>query len=148
VGWRQGHDPSPWFSTEAYLEENPDVAEADFVPLFHFLEFGVGEGRECKPSRYAEAYLTRDLATTQEENGAQATVQSEEYEYQKLVIRKEFDPDFYLALNPDVATSPTDPLSHFVEFGWREGVDVPGRKSGRRERRHQSILPLRSRRAK
>ncbi len=123
VGWRQGHDPSPWFSTEAYLEENPDVAQTDFVPLFHYLEFGVAEGRECKPSRYAEAYLTRDLVTTQQESCAQATVQSEEYEYQKLVIRKEFDPDFYLALNPDVATSPTDPLSHFVEFGWREGRD-------------------------
>ena len=57
LGWRQGYDPNPWFSTQAYLEENPGVAEAGQVPLFHYLEIGADEGKECKPSRHAAAYF-------------------------------------------------------------------------------------------
>ncbi len=133
LGWRQGYDPNPWFSTESYLAENPDVLEADFVPLFHFLEFGVAEGRVCKPSRHAEAYLIRHAVsapeetvnegTTQEVATQEVTTQDESLEYEKSVIRNEFDRDYYLAVNPDVAQSRFDPLSHFVEFGWRERRD-------------------------
>ncbi|MEM9257912.1 MAG: glycosyltransferase, partial [Pseudomonadota bacterium] len=32
-----------------------------------------------------------------------------------------FDPDFYLACNPDVAGEGEDPLRHYLRFGWAEG---------------------------
>lgn len=32
-----------------------------------------------------------------------------------------FDSDFYLSQNPDVAAAGTDPLLHFLEYGWKEG---------------------------
>jgi hypothetical protein len=32
-----------------------------------------------------------------------------------------FDRDFYLKSNPDVAASGTNPLNHYLEYGWREG---------------------------
>lgn len=36
-------------------------------------------------------------------------------------IAAEFDPDFYLAANPDVLKAGVDPLHHFVKHGWKEG---------------------------
>lgn len=32
-----------------------------------------------------------------------------------------FDRNFYVANNPDVAASGVDPLSHYLEYGWKEG---------------------------
>jgi GT2 family glycosyltransferase len=37
------------------------------------------------------------------------------------VIRPLFDASFYLSRNPDVAHSGADPLTHYTQFGWREG---------------------------
>lgn len=39
----------------------------------------------------------------------------------RALAAKAFDPRFYLAANADVAAAGMDPLSHFLEFGWREG---------------------------
>ena len=45
IGWREGKDPSPFFSTADYLRKNPDVAKADMNPLLHFEKFGLKENR-------------------------------------------------------------------------------------------------------
>ena len=45
VGWTEGRDPGPEFSTSAYLKANRDVAAAGVNPLLHFVEFGHQEGR-------------------------------------------------------------------------------------------------------
>ncbi len=50
MGWREGRDPSPWFSTGFYLAANPDVAAAGINPLWHYLVRGRVEGRApCEP---------------------------------------------------------------------------------------------------
>ena len=36
-------------------------------------------------------------------------------------IRPLFDPEYYLAINPDVLEAGIDPLDHFLHQGWREG---------------------------
>lgn len=41
----------------------------------------------------------------------------------RLLAAAAFDADFYLAANPDVGSAGVDPLTHFLEFGWREGRD-------------------------
>ena len=123
VGWHEGHDPNPWFSTQAYLDDNPDVAAAGMVPLFHFLEHGAGEGRPVNPSSLAPAYFSRHLApATHIADGSRVALNAEQ-EYERTIVQAEFDPDYYLALNPDVAESRLDPISHFIEYGWREGRD-------------------------
>ena len=33
-----------------------------------------------------------------------------------------FDRDAYLKLRPDVGRAGVDPLAHYLEYGWREGV--------------------------
>ncbi|WP_063776631.1 hypothetical protein [Microvirga massiliensis] len=38
-------------------------------------------------------------------------------------IQDEFDFEFYLHANRDVAQAGMDPLDHYNRFGWREGRD-------------------------
>ncbi|MDP1617880.1 hypothetical protein [Phenylobacterium sp.] len=45
VGWREGRDPTRWFSVSDYLELNPDVAAASINPFVHYLRAGRQEGR-------------------------------------------------------------------------------------------------------
>lgn len=46
-GWKEGRDPSPYFSTQYYLESNPDVqAKSDEInPFWHYVMTGKNEGR-------------------------------------------------------------------------------------------------------
>jgi hypothetical protein len=44
-GWKEGRNPSEYFSSADYLAANPDVAQAGVNPLLHFLEYGLIEGR-------------------------------------------------------------------------------------------------------
>lgn len=46
-GWKEGRDPTPGFSTQFYLESNPDVAAKAEVmnPFWHFVMAGQHEGR-------------------------------------------------------------------------------------------------------
>jgi hypothetical protein len=47
VGWLQGFDPSPLFSTNHYLWRNPDVLRAQLNPLVHYIRYGLKEGRRA-----------------------------------------------------------------------------------------------------
>ena len=44
-GWKQGHDPSPGFSTQGYLEANPDVQALGINPMMHYVRRGIQEER-------------------------------------------------------------------------------------------------------
>ena len=123
TGWREGYDPNPWFSTQAYLEDYPGVAEAAQVPLFHFLEIGADEGKECRPSRHAAAYFNRNLGLSAGEGTTRPDAPDDAGDHERLAIRGEFDPHYYLTMNEDVAQAGVDPLAHFIEFGWREERD-------------------------
>lgn len=45
VGFREGRDPGPCFSTLNYLKANPDIAEEKQNPLVHYEKYGWREGR-------------------------------------------------------------------------------------------------------
>jgi hypothetical protein len=49
LGWREGRDPSPAFSSKLYLKDNPDVAQQELNPLLHYIKFGQFEGRKVRP---------------------------------------------------------------------------------------------------
>ncbi|MCO5977541.1 sulfotransferase [Ideonella oryzae] len=49
-GAEQGLDPSPAFSTRAYLTWHADVREAGMNPFFHYLRHGREEGRQAWPA--------------------------------------------------------------------------------------------------
>lgn len=45
IGWKEGRDPAPWFSTRHYLATHSDIAKAGINPFVHFCRTGVHEGR-------------------------------------------------------------------------------------------------------
>lgn len=50
-GWHLGMDPGPDFSTERYLKDYPDVAQARICPLEHYVLYG--KGNLTAPSAHA-----------------------------------------------------------------------------------------------
>ena len=61
-GWKEGRDPSPAFSTNYYLENNPDVKNAGVNPFWHYLAQGESEGRRpIHPGGYRAAILATTL---------------------------------------------------------------------------------------
>lgn len=45
IGWREGLDPSPNFSTNYYIGNYQDIGRAGLNPFLHYVLFGAGEGR-------------------------------------------------------------------------------------------------------
>lgn len=44
-GSKIGINPTPWFNTRTYLDNNPDVSHSGCCPFFHYLAAGKKEGR-------------------------------------------------------------------------------------------------------
>ncbi|THD76989.1 MAG: hypothetical protein E7812_13575, partial [Phenylobacterium sp.] len=152
TGWRDGRDPAPWFSTARYLATNADVVTAGYEPLHHYLTVGRYEGREVFPSERAQAYFAEQRAagrpaiwdieallapppklavmvsTPSEAPAAPAAAAplpasvSPATDHRDLVADA-FDAAYYLGMHPDVGAAGTDPLTHFLIAGWREGRD-------------------------
>jgi len=66
MGWREGRDPAPFFSTSYYLEANPDVAMAAVNPFWHFLVTGRAEGRMPRHPGGHSAEILRELKPLEE----------------------------------------------------------------------------------
>lgn len=98
LGWREGRDPAPDFSTSRYLRAYPDVAAAQINPFVHFLAKGEKEGRKGWPEFPEDVELAR--------------------------LEPHFDAGYYRACNPDLAhLSDQKLLEHFHLTGWGEGRD-------------------------
>ena len=119
TGWREGRDPAPWFSVDAYLERHDDIRRREINPFLHYLEYGRQEGREISASRFAaapaEPEAIEPVAAAPEPDPAERA--------DLALMGLEFDEDFYRAQNPDVDFSQVKPLAHFARRGWREGRD-------------------------
>lgn len=53
IGWREGRDPSPTFSTNGYLQANADAAGAGVCPLVHYVTVGIFQDRTPQAVRAA-----------------------------------------------------------------------------------------------
>lgn len=141
-GWREGRDPAPWFSSQGYLEDNPDVRRTKVEPFFHYLAHGRREGRPVRPSAKGERYLLSaagrggwrfeaaesSLAAPEPQRLGPSPEQLAD---ERALIAPEFEVEFYLQANIDVAEAGQDPLEHFLITGWLEGRDPNPRFSVR-----------------
>ncbi|MGY3494967.1 hypothetical protein [Bradyrhizobium sp. USDA 4502] len=139
-GWKEGRDPSAFFSTVGYLASNPDVAKAGINPLQHFENFGWKEGRDATARFDNELYLQRNPDV----KAAGIDPLQHYLEYGQFEGRQafaaigqsasfthgSFDAEFYLLSNPDVAKTAltvSDPVAfayeHYETNGWHEGRD-------------------------
>lgn len=62
LGWRNGYDPNPDFSSKYYLRLNPDVKSQNINPFWHFLLVGRAEGRSPKPGNKRRIDASSHLA--------------------------------------------------------------------------------------
>ena len=58
-GWREGRDPTAWFSVQDYLNDNPDIQQAGLNPFAHYVGTGRAEGR---PPRGALGFRYKIIA--------------------------------------------------------------------------------------
>jgi len=131
-GWREGCDPAPWFSVRGYLKLHPDVAVLGEEPLGHYLLHGAAEGRAIEPSEHAARYRASGGAPwtfeprslVEPPPGAPPEPEPPHFhEAERKLVASEFDADFYLDQNPDLAGAEIDLVEHFMIHGWREARD-------------------------
>jgi glycosyltransferase involved in cell wall biosynthesis len=65
TGWREGRDPTPWFSVRGYLAIHPDVEAAGVEPFTHYITHGRAERRKLVPDGdpVARVYAAHAAAT-------------------------------------------------------------------------------------
>ena len=115
LGWIEGRDPSPAFSTHKYLWKYNDVWLAGENPLIHYLRVGRSEGREAIVAEGSRQKVPRNLS---------------EAEWLDL-MRAEFDCDFYARTYPSLKNL-SDLFGHYCSTGWLEGRDPSERFSVRK----------------
>lgn len=112
----------PLLDQSWYLEQNPDVAEAEIDPLVHYLSTGATEGRDPNPLFDTSWYLQQNPDVG--EVGTNPVVHylnagaAEGRDPNPL-----FDTSWYLEHNPDVAHAGVNPLVHYLRAGALEGRD-------------------------
>ena len=151
-GWREGRDPSPFFSTTAYLERNGDVAAADIDPFAHYRNFGREEGRSVILSRWGEdpafepvtlvafedtkrqidvaAVRADPLAPRGFEDGVLRAwhlavgrhVAATRDDADHATVRAAFDAEHYRRAS-GLDRSDEALLHHFMTRGWKDGLD-------------------------
>lgn len=114
-GWREGRDPRADFSVRTYLEFNADVAASGVNPFVHYLQHGRAEGRRF---RVIDRTVTPAAA-----DGAADTVED--------AVQAAFDEAHYRGQALDLAAD-ADAFAHYMEMGWRQGLDPNGWFSSRR----------------
>jgi phage-related protein len=127
IGWREGRDPSAFFSTATYLSLNPAVKAAGVDPL---LWFDRGGWKTSDPSIGFDnaAYLAANPDVKAAGIDPLAHYLANGYQEDRqpvapatLTAANGFDYVYYLQHNPDVAAAHVDPLQHYETVGWREG---------------------------
>ena len=117
-GAREGRLPNPYFATEWYLRQNPDVGMTGQNPLLHYIRRGEAECRAPAPHFDLAWYRTRHSATPGQTLLRHFLDRRQRGEASPL---PEFDQVFYLETYPDIAAAGVDPFEHFLHTGYKEG---------------------------
>lgn len=104
-GWREGRNPTAYFSTTRYLKDHPDVEKAGINPFYHYLT----SNRHRRSDRTREADIAGGAESNQESVIA--------------LLRHYVDNDYYLSRYTDVGQSGLDPAEHYVTLGAGLGYD-------------------------
>ncbi len=106
-GWKEGCDPSPTFNTQQYLLVFSFVSRSNLNPFYHFVV--------SRP----------ELSSLMINDPDGAETDLSEFSRERLLVlatlASEFDSAFYYKEYPDVASANVHALTHYVDYGWREG---------------------------
>lgn len=142
IGWREGRDPTPWFSTSFYLETYTDVGEAGLNPFYHYLRYGRAEERLIAPAKpqtdsrlweieAIQGGINRAFYADQLRHaGIDPTDVDLSVHYWREGAKLGLDPtpdfstSYYLTAHTDVAASGVNPFAHYLAQGKNEGRSV------------------------
>lgn len=150
-GWQEGRNPSGvldmaavnpdrlGFDAAFYRAQNPDVAAAVDAgrlssALEHYLRYGQQEGRDPN-ALFDESWYLSTYADARQAV-ADGTYTTGYQHYLAAGWKQGHDPSHwldtsrYLADNPDVAAADIDPLSHYLNWGLREGRSIMAADDG------------------
>jgi glycosyltransferase involved in cell wall biosynthesis len=117
-GWREGRQPSFYFDTAWYVQQNRDAADGN--PLLHYLRGGEAQNRFPSVLFDLPWYRTRHAEVAA--GGSSLLAHYLQHRRGGAVTPlAEFDPGWYLRSYPDVAAAGVDPFEHYLLWGWREG---------------------------
>lgn len=132
-GWQQGCDPSPHFSVDYYLSTYSDVRESGYEPLTHFLYLGKKEGRHGFPISEDKLEICLLIGLFDPAYYCQESSQPPLPPHRALLHyltegwKKGWSPSpffsvpRYLAAHQDVRKQNIEPLTHYLEYGLKEG---------------------------
>jgi SAM-dependent methyltransferase len=111
------HRKTGIFDPEWYALRYPDVRKSGMNPFWHFVMYGVYEGRAPHGLFTEDNYklLNPDISGC----GAMHYIIHGWREGRNIQVL--FDKDFYLEKNKDVKKSGVDPVIHYLKFGFKEG---------------------------
>lgn len=117
IGWKEGRDPAPDFSTNLYLEAYPDVRDANINPYLHYLFHGKSEDRNTFTS--ARLSIMNNLLDNHDgfQKGQSTKSDGQSHEYD--TVSKEFDADYYLKKYSRHIQPGIEPLDYFLSVGWK-----------------------------
>lgn len=94
---------SEWFNAHWYLQQYPDIAASGMDPAYHYLHYGITEGRKSSPHIDEHFFPSLDELLS------------------LLNTCSWFDADWYLQKNTDIANAGIDPATHYLQHGIAEG---------------------------
>src|SRR5262249_9939639 len=120
IGFREGFDPHPLFSSALYLQENEYVHYSGTDPLTHFLS----EGHTKTPSPHPlfdVAFFKRNKSSSE----------SDEIAFLSFLKSVNLDDDphplfstrHYMSQVPGQIDRPAKALEHYFQLGWRQGLN-------------------------
>ena len=122
---------SELFDSKWYLKMNPDVNKAGIDPLMHFVKNGWKEGRDPSEIFSIETYYRQFpliqmnplIHYLKHNNKREKTCLTYNKLTESIIKSGFFNVKWYLYHNPDVRRESFNPISHFIENGWKEERD-------------------------
>lgn len=155
-GWKEGRDPAPWFSTDAFLDDFPEAAKRERAPLLGLLSKDAPSRDTIAPSSVDPvngddvALVSPHFDADYYKDQARDLIGEDENAIWHFLVRgwhRGFDPspefsvNAYLSSHPDVSRMRINPLLHYLQVGRNEGRTVkpptraaPGRSNSRHGR--------------
>ncbi|MEE3418733.1 MAG: glycosyltransferase [Methanosphaera sp.] len=96
-GYKEGKNPSIFFETNCFLENNKDIAESDLNPLVFYVEKALNSERKVVANLNLSKYKN----------------------FRKYIHEQGFfDDEFYLS---QCSSKIIDPIDHYLKIGWKKG---------------------------
>ncbi|WP_323735685.1 glycosyltransferase [Methanosphaera sp. ISO3-F5] len=130
IGYHNGLNPSEYFETTTYLENNPDVKKLDINPLIHYVLYSFNSNRKVKINlslsnykKFKETAYKEKLFIDEYYLNQFSEKINNPFDHYLTIGWKEnknpsyrFNTQYYLQKNRDVKESGINPLFHLINY--------------------------------